>query len=60
MPDVSVAIKGPNAKGKVYFLTEKRNEIKTYLELDVRIDNNNEVINFLDENLDSFEAQTDF
>ena len=58
--DIRIPIKGPNGKGKVYVVGEKHNDIWTYSELEVRINQNNEVINLLDENLDGFEDDTDF
>lgn len=58
--NIRIPIKGPNGEGKVYVVGEKRNDTWTYSELEVRIDENNEVINLLDENLDGLEDQTDF
>ena len=58
--DIRIPIKGPNGKGKIYVVGSKRNDVWTYSELEVRIDENSEVINLLDENLDGFEDETDF
>ncbi len=54
--DIRIPIKGPNGKGKVYVVGEKRNDIWTYTELEVRINENNEVINLLDEGLHDIES----
>jgi hypothetical protein len=50
--DISIPIKDPNGKGKIYIVGSKRNDVWTYSELEVRIEENSEVINLLDENLD--------
>lgn len=58
--DISIPIKGPNGKGKIYVVGEKRNDIWTYLELEVRIEENNETINLLDEDLNGIEEGLDY
>lgn len=56
--DINIPIKGPNGKGKIYVVGTKRNEVWSYSEMEVRIYENNEVINLLDENMDGFEDNT--
>lgn len=58
--NIAIPIKGPNGKGKVYVVGEKRNDTWTYSELEVRIEENSEVINLLDEGLLEKETPGDF
>lgn len=58
--NIAIPIKGPNGKGKVYVVGEKRNDTWTYSELEVRIEENSEVINLLDEGLLETETPSDF
>lgn len=58
--DISIPVKGPKGNGKIYLVGEKRNDTWTYSELEVRIEQNNEVINLLDEGLHNTEESTDF
>lgn len=58
--NISIPIKGPNGEGKIYVVGEKRNDTWTYSELEVRIEENGEVINLLDEGLLEKETPTDF
>lgn len=58
--NISIPIKGPNGVGKIYVVGEKRNDTWTYSELEVRIQENSEVINLLDEGLLETETPTDF
>lgn len=53
--DISIPIKGPNGKATIYVVGEKRNDVWTYSEQEVRMDQNNEVINLLNEELDVLE-----
>ncbi|MEP0263125.1 cytochrome c oxidase assembly factor 1 family protein [Dokdonia sp.] len=53
--DIRVPIKGPKGEGTVYIVGEKHNGVWTYSELEVRIDQNSEVINLLNEGLDKEE-----
>ena len=55
--DIRVPIKGPKGEGTVYIVGEKHNDVWTYSELEVRIDQNNEVINLLNEGLDKEEIE---
>ena len=50
--DIRIPIKGPNGEGIIYVLAENRNDVWTYSEQEVRIDQNNEVIDLLNEGLD--------
>ncbi|MFC4635149.1 cytochrome c oxidase assembly factor Coa1 family protein [Dokdonia ponticola] len=50
--DIRIPIKGPNGEGIIYVVAEKRNDVWTYSEQEVRIDQNNEVIDLLNEGLD--------
>lgn len=50
--DIRIPIKGPKGEGTIYVVAEKLNGTWTYSELEVRIDQNNEVINLLNEGLD--------
>jgi hypothetical protein len=58
--NISIPIKGPNGEGKIYVVGEKRNDTWTYSELEVRINENNEVINLLDEGLHEIKEASDF
>jgi len=58
--DFAIPIKGPQGKGKVYVIGTKNNDTWTYSELEVRIEQNSEVINLLDEGLQGLEETTDF
>lgn len=58
--DFSIPIKGPNGKGAIYVVGEKRNDTWSYTELEVRIEKNSEVINLLDEGLLETETNSDF
>jgi len=49
--DIRIPIKGPNGEGMIYVVGEKRNDVWTYSEMEVRIDQNNEVIDLLNEGL---------
>ncbi|WP_299766912.1 cytochrome c oxidase assembly factor 1 family protein [uncultured Dokdonia sp.] len=58
--DFNIPIKGPKGEGRLYIVGEKRNDEWTYSEMEVRIDQNNEVINLLNEGLDKPEEEEDF
>ncbi len=58
--DIRIPIKGPQGEGTIYVVGEKRNDVWTYSEQEVRIDQNNEVINLLNEGLDQPEEEEDF
>ena len=58
--DIRIPIKGPKGEGTIYVVAEKSNGTWTYSELEVRIDQNNEVINLLNEGLDKNEENEDF
>lgn len=53
--DIKIPIKGPYGKGTIYVVGEKQNDVWTYSEQEVRIDENNEVIDLLNEGLDKLE-----
>ena len=53
--DFSIPIEGPKGEGRLYIIGKKQNGIWTYSELEVRIYQNNEVINLLNEGLDKEE-----
>ncbi|MFT5892887.1 MAG: hypothetical protein ACI9Y7_003002 [Dokdonia sp.] len=55
--DIRIPIKGPNGEGTIYVVGEKRNDVWTYSEQEVRIDKNNEVIDLLNEGLDAPEEE---
>ena len=55
--DIRIPIKGPNGEGTIYVVGEKRNDVWTYSEQEVRIDKNNEVIDLLNEGLDKLEEE---
>lgn len=58
--DMAIPIKGPRGTGKIYVVGTKRNDIWTYSELEVRIEENSEVINLLDEGLYGSEDDFDY
>ena len=53
----SIPIEGPKGEGRLYIVGEKRYDEWTYSEMEVRIDQNNEVINLLNEGLDKPEEE---
>ncbi len=55
--DFSIPIKGPKGEGRLYIVGQKRNDVWTYSEMEVRIDQNNEVIDLLNEGLDKPEEE---
>lgn len=55
--NIRIPIKGPNGEGTIYVVAEKRNDVWTYSEQEVRIDQNNEVIDLLNEGLDKPEEE---
>lgn len=58
--DIRIPIKGPKGEATIYVVGEKRYDEWTYSEMEVRIDQNNEVINLLNEGLDKPEEEEDF
>jgi len=50
--NIRIPIKGPKGEGTIYVVGEKLDGIWNYSELEVRIDQNNETINLLNEGLD--------
>ena len=55
--DFSIPIKGPKGEGRLYIVGEKRFDEWSYSEMEVRIEENNEVINLLNEGLDNPEEE---
>ena len=58
--DFNIPIEGPKGEGRLYIIGEKRNDEWTYSEMEVRIDQNNEVINLLNEGLDILQEEEDY
>ena len=58
--DFNIPIEGPKGEGRLYIVGQKRNDEWTYSEMEVRIEQNNEVINLLNEGLDKLEEEEDF
>ncbi|MFT6415997.1 MAG: hypothetical protein ACJARZ_001339 [Dokdonia sp.] len=55
--NIRIPIKGPNGKATIYVVGEKRNDVWTYSEQEVRMEQNNEVIILLNEGLDVLEEE---
>jgi hypothetical protein len=53
--DIRIPIKGPTGTAIIYVVGEKQNDVWIYSEQEVRVEENNEVINLLNEGLDLLE-----
>lgn len=53
--DIRIPIKGPTGTAIIYVVGEKQNDVWIYSEQEVRVEENNEVINLLNEGLDMLE-----